>query len=339
VRFLVAPSRKLLAAIVAGVAIAAPPVAGFNLWLNSLVDRQSSEELEISAKRSLSLAESRIAAAVATLDALAARGIDSCRTQHLDALRQATFATIPVKALSVIAPDGRTLCSDVGLAEPLRVIASERLSANQEVQLEVVRLGDRSEPLVRLRRPGGWSSNALAATIPGELLITRVSADGGPPTIHTRMTTRGGQLIAEAGTPANGDGGDRISGSRKSDRYALDVAISMPREDPSLSQGDLRALGTLLSALLAVLILALSLLMPKRSRNNPVADLESALKAGEFVPYYQPIVDIRSGRLRGAEVLIRWRKPDGTIVSPAATPSCRLRRSSLWRSPAASSLR
>jgi EAL domain-containing protein (putative c-di-GMP-specific phosphodiesterase class I) len=39
--------------------------------------------------------------------------------------------------------------------------------------------------------------------------------------------------------------------------------------------------------------------------------------AGEFVPYFQPIVDIRSGRLRGAEVLVRWRKPDGTIVPPA----------------------
>ena len=41
------------------------------------------------------------------------------------------------------------------------------------------------------------------------------------------------------------------------------------------------------------------------------------MSAGEFVPYYQPIVDIRSGKLRGAEVLIRWRKPDGTIVPPA----------------------
>ena len=43
----------------------------------------------------------------------------------------------------------------------------------------------------------------------------------------------------------------------------------------------------------------------------------AAQRAGEFVPYYQPIVDIRSGKLRGAEVLVRWRKPDGTIVPPA----------------------
>ena len=37
-----------------------------------------------------------------------------------------------------------------------------------------------------------------------------------------------------------------------------------------------------------------------------------------FVPYYQPIVDINSGKLLGAEILIRWRKSDGSIVEPAA---------------------
>ena len=77
-------------------------------------------------------------------------------------------------------------------------------------------------------------------------------------------------------------------------------------------------MGTVASGLLAIFILALSLLLPRRERDNPIAEIERALKAGEFVPYYQPIVDIRSGRLRGAEVLIRWRKPDGSIVPPAS---------------------
>ena len=36
------------------------------------------------------------------------------------------------------------------------------------------------------------------------------------------------------------------------------------------------------------------------------------------MPYYQPVVDIRSGQLRGAEVLVRWKKPDGTLVLPGA---------------------
>jgi sensor c-di-GMP phosphodiesterase-like protein len=36
------------------------------------------------------------------------------------------------------------------------------------------------------------------------------------------------------------------------------------------------------------------------------------------VPYYQPIVDIKSGGLVGAEVLVRWRKRDGSLVPPVA---------------------
>jgi sensor c-di-GMP phosphodiesterase-like protein len=60
------------------------------------------------------------------------------------------------------------------------------------------------------------------------------------------------------------------------------------------------------------------MLIRRRAPGDPVADIERALAAGEFVPYYQPIVDIRSGQLRGAEVLVRWRKPDGTLVLPGA---------------------
>jgi len=40
---------------------------------------------------------------------------------------------------------------------------------------------------------------------------------------------------------------------------------------------------------------------PRRAPRNPVAEIERALEAGEFIPYYQPIVDIRSGQLRGAK--------------------------------------
>ena len=164
------PSRKLLIAIAAGVALAAPPVAAFNLWLNGLVERQGQEELDLSARRSISLAEARIARSVAALDALASRGVDSCRAGHIEALRQATFATTPVKEISVVAADGRTLCSDIGGAlEQRKVVASERLAADSDVLLEVVRLGDRPERMVRLRRPGSGSANGLAALIPAEL--------------------------------------------------------------------------------------------------------------------------------------------------------------------------
>lgn len=45
--------------------------------------------------------------------------------------------------------------------------------------------------------------------------------------------------------------------------------------------------------------------------------LRMALKKDEFVIYYQPQVDSRSGELIGAEALVRWIKPDLGIISPA----------------------
>ena len=184
----VPPSRKLLVAIAAGVALAAPPVAGFNLWLNHLVEQQGQEELDVTAGRSIGLAEVRASQALEMLDTLAARGVDSCRPEHIEALRQATFATTPVKEHSIIAPDGRTLCSDVGSSlEARKVVSSELIAPDSDLLIEVIRVGDRPDPLVRLRRPGSGNGNGLAALIPSNLFVARVSQRRGPSTGHIHV--------------------------------------------------------------------------------------------------------------------------------------------------------
>jgi diguanylate cyclase (GGDEF)-like protein/PAS domain S-box-containing protein len=47
------------------------------------------------------------------------------------------------------------------------------------------------------------------------------------------------------------------------------------------------------------------------------ADMRRALDAGEFVPYYQPVVSLATGRLVGAEALVRWLHPDRGVLPPA----------------------
>lgn len=45
-------------------------------------------------------------------------------------------------------------------------------------------------------------------------------------------------------------------------------------------------------------------------------DIKNALKNDEFIFYYQPKISMVSGKIVGAEALIRWRMEDGTIVPP-----------------------
>lgn len=49
---------------------------------------------------------------------------------------------------------------------------------------------------------------------------------------------------------------------------------------------------------------------------NIIAELTSAIENDEMVPFYQPIIDVKTGRIIGAEALIRWFNPRRGMVSP-----------------------
>jgi len=46
------------------------------------------------------------------------------------------------------------------------------------------------------------------------------------------------------------------------------------------------------------------------------SQLQGALRRGELQVLYQPIFELASRRCVGAEALVRWRRPDGTLTSP-----------------------
>mgnify|MGYP001251438452 CR=1 FL=1 len=58
--------------------------------------------------------------------------------------------------------------------------------------------------------------------------------------------------------------------------------------------------------------------MNRRSlhRLNLEIHLRKALERGEFIVYYQPLVDLQSGRIIGMEALLRWVHPDWGMMSP-----------------------
>jgi diguanylate cyclase (GGDEF)-like protein/PAS domain S-box-containing protein len=55
-----------------------------------------------------------------------------------------------------------------------------------------------------------------------------------------------------------------------------------------------------------------------RAHNESLERIGLALEQGEFVLHYQPKVNMRSGKIIGAEALIRWQHPEKGLLAPAA---------------------
>ncbi len=55
-----------------------------------------------------------------------------------------------------------------------------------------------------------------------------------------------------------------------------------------------------------------------RERLSLTAELEAALAGGEFILFYQPIVNAATGQVERAEALLRWRKPGSGLTLPDA---------------------
>ena len=52
------------------------------------------------------------------------------------------------------------------------------------------------------------------------------------------------------------------------------------------------------------------------ARNEVEIGLRRGIPLGEFIPYYQPLVELKTGRICGMEMLARWHHPAGGVVGP-----------------------
>jgi sensor c-di-GMP phosphodiesterase-like protein len=319
-RFLRALTRRKVIAVAVGVLLTGVPLVAFDFWLSGWIDKQGQEEVETSAKRAISLAESRVTQVIETLDQLAARNVDSCAPGHVEAMRFAVFRTTPVKEIALVGPDGRTLCTDLGLPFGQRaLVSSEPLVGAVGYTLDIIKLIN-GRSMVRLRRRAGAgpNPNEIAALVPTILFLPQVSTQGGPFSAYAHITTRAGTPIGIIGERSTHSASRVFTGMASSDRFGFRAEIVTPREQVVAGRANLKWIGIFASGAAVLIVAAVTLLAPSGAPGNPVVEIERALEAGELVPYYQPIVDIGSGQLRGAEVLVRWKKPDGTLVLPGA---------------------
>ncbi|WP_341675648.1 EAL domain-containing protein [Niveibacterium sp. SC-1] len=109
--------------------------------------------------------------------------------------------------------------------------------------------------------------------------------------------------------------GDHVVAVAASQRFETTAVAALPltrlRERTRSAILVLAPVGIAAGLLLAFIVTRLM-----RSQQAMPAILRNALKRQEFFMLYQPIVDLRDGRIVGAEALIRWQRPNGETIRP-----------------------
>jgi sensor c-di-GMP phosphodiesterase-like protein len=198
---------------------------------------------------------------------------------------------------------------------PYEVIAST-LTANPTILLDVVQRGGSDERMLRVRRLTPLSRVSLAALLPVELLLPSIAPDGSRFSGYARITLPDDTVVGVVGSDIDAASRDGLASRMRSDRYELVVTAASARDSAFATYDELRLVGMIVTGLLILVVLVGAVIVPRREQ-HPFYDIERAIGAGELVPYYQPIVDIKSGAIVGAEVLVRWRKRDGSLVVPS----------------------
>jgi sensor c-di-GMP phosphodiesterase-like protein len=316
-RPLISSKLRKTAAVLIGLALAGVPAAAVHSWLGRHFEHQAARDLDVTARRVIGLAEARLVMVIEALDDLMLRGVRSCAGADRDAMHETSFRIVPIKEISIIGPGGETRCTNLAISLGARTVAGQIEDSRPDVTIDVIRVGSLNDGFVRIRRAAA-DGLALAALMPVDIMLPRTSSDGGPHVIRAVLTALDGAVLgarlAEGGEPDTP--GELLTAQVRSQSFGMMVTTSVPRARVLASYRDTMALAAAGAGGGSALIFALIAFGARRSGDDPRAELEQAIRNGELVPYYQPIVDLTTARVVSAEVLVRWRKPNGTLVPP-----------------------
>ncbi|MEZ5839987.1 MAG: EAL domain-containing protein [Hyphomicrobiales bacterium] len=314
-----------LSIVVAGLLITALLVGG-GQWLllrNARTNAQAT--LDNISHRMIGTAEQAFDEALTAMTGLAVQGVSRCTDASIDHLRRAVYATYAVKEIGLTEADGSTYCNHLGIAPPhMHAVSDAFEGRNPTIHFRAAETEDGATTGTMISWDQG-DKTVLVAIILGRALTADLLPEEWRASGAAVIRLDDGTLLSssqrgdEAGldkTPAVRS--DIVEAHLHSERYPIHVTVAVPFEAVWAEYASLHSYTQFGGFLLAFFVVTIAFFMSRNSTDGPINEIERAIRNDEFLPYYQPVVDIRTGRLEGCEALIRWKKPDGTVLSPGA---------------------
>lgn len=313
----------LLVAVLTLLAVA----AGGHEAATALIRLQQDKQLHEIATAALRRAEASVDFAAAGLRELGAKKPIACEAAGLQTARLSIYRRGALKDIRVTDAKGAVLCS----AYPETLEFDEGWTT-RDAMLPT------ADPAVRLFRVDQFFGTALGvfregaevipkkghAPEPGGLVailgITGASFDVMPGELKGRsavdLELSDGRSIARTASGLDENRADALTVSLASERMPLKAVVRVDRAALGAWSQEpywpIMALSTALGGALAAFVLRLA-----GRPADPVATLDAAIEGGEFRPYLQPIFELGSENVVGAEILARQIRPSGEVLPPS----------------------
>jgi sensor c-di-GMP phosphodiesterase-like protein len=151
-----------------------------------------------------------------------------------------------------------------------------------------------------------YSANTALAMVDsntGRIVVARGSVD---PAWMRTLAKGEARVFAERGF---------ITALRRAKSFDLTAVVAISPQAVALNSRELMFVLAPIGLLLGLALAWACRWLVRHQESIPVL-LRAALRREEFFLAYQPIVHLDTGQCVGAEALLRWRRRDGTLVSP-----------------------
>ncbi len=303
-----------------GAILAFVPIVAVDYLLDAYVRVKEKDIVQQSVGAVTSQIEIGADGAITALRRILADSPSLCTPTFIANVQHEIEASLTIKQVLVENADGVQYCDAFGQTLRYSPLSASLPMPGQTETITVVKFGDMAMPALKITQAFG-QTRRVSAFVP---LLGQTQAglsDAMSTAALLRVALTDGTTILTVGDPTAFDrrttSAEFIYAKTFAGELPIMVEWGVPFAMVRASYADLDVSFTIIACLTGASFLLLSLQYARRSA-VPAFDLERAISRNEIKPYYQPVINLKTGELVGCEVLCRWEKRNGQVVPPGA---------------------
>lgn len=308
-------------ALLTGIALAAVPIVGLNLLLAANLITSVQHAVDGVATEVMAVVEARLDDSTTALISLGLKEPTGCDDAAVRLLQAAAVRAGGGVEFAIVDATGGGTCSSAGNPRVVRVTSPEHGTLNGDIDISTAAYGETgARQLVRLIWRKERSEVGYRALIASDQIIPLILKSPLTASFIMQLATVDGTVIVRKFidphlAESSASSLPSVAAMASSERYPLRIDIEVPGGALFDANAGLFLYANLGGLFFGFLVVTILILLTRRG-GGPVRQIADGIRKGEFIPYYQPVINIVTGRLAGCEVLVRWRRSDGSVLPP-----------------------